>query len=1043
MDTERKNNLVGFVIAGGLIVAVILALGTMWMGNSARRDTVKAVRSVSLLYMDELAGRREQVVENNLNDNIRVINIALDMINEDALSDLEHMRMYQRNVKQLFDLERFAFVDDNGLIYTADEGIVDELDQYSFDYKTLSEPEISVKDLENPEKKVIIAVPIRDRNLYLEGKQLTVCFMEIDMEVMLQGASLKSQSSGATFCNLYTSDGTALSNTVLGGLAVEDNLLEALSRADYEEGYSYEQVAKDFSEGNRGNVSFNYDGFQETLSYVPVSGTDWFLTYLIRESVISDRISPVTEEIVLKSLVQSILTVLVLAMIFSFLIIQLRRNAKLTLEKETAETENRIKHQELEQRLALQQQLLEQKAEQEQQEKMITALASDYRSVYYIELDTDQGVCYQARDDLDGFKVGEKFAYMESVTAYCNKYILEEYREEFLSFIQPDAIRESLKESQVISYVYKINVGGKESYEAVRFAGVSHPGDSDDRLVHNVGACFMDVDAETRKSIEQRQALSEALAEAEQASKAKTVFLSNMSHEIRTPMNAIIGLNNIMLNEPDLPDKVRTNLQKTSDSAHHLLGIINDILDMSRIESGRMVVKNEEFSFAKNLEQVNAIISGQCRDKGITYECRTIGNIDDSYVGDGGKLKQIMINILGNSVKFTPEGGTVTFLIEEGRRYEGKAVLKMIFKDTGVGISPEFMPHLFDSFAQEDSFASNQYGSTGLGLALTKNFVELMNGRIEVESEKGVGTTFTVTVPLGESQRKDGTEKRIVNLENMSALVIDDDPIALEHAQIVLGQVGMSCDTASSGPESVEKVKLHHARREDYDLILVDWKMPEQDGVETTRQIREIVGKDTPIIILTSYNWDDVFEEAKDAGVDSFVPKPLFAGNVMDEFQHQFKKKTAAQNQAKADLTGRHILLAEDIAVNAEIMKMVLSMKEIESDTAENGRIAVDKYVEHPEGYYDAILMDIQMPEMNGLEATRAIRASGHGDAETIPIIALTANAFDEDVQRSMQAGMNAHLSKPVDPDILFSTLESLIGQRESIMESGKGGNNE
>jgi len=243
----------------------------------------------------------------------------------------------------------------------------------------------------------------------------------------------------------------------------------------------------------------------------------------------------------------------------------------------------------------------------------------------------------------------------------------------------------------------------------------------------------------------------------------------------------------------------------------------------------------------------------------------------------------------------------------------------------------------------------------------------------------------------------------------------------------VLGQAGIHCDTALSGAEGLEKVRLRHARREDYDLLLVDWKMPEMDGVEVTRQVRAIVGPQTPIIILTSYNWDEVSEEAKQAGVDSFVPKPLFAGSVLDQFSKAFRQKHEEQAVHRAELKGRRILLAEDVEVNAEIMVMVLGMREIEADVAENGRIAVDKYLAHPAGYYDAVLMDMRMPEMDGLEATRLIRASGREDAETIPVIALTANAFDEDVQRSMQAGMNAHLSKPVEPDVLFDTLETLI----------------
>ena len=1027
MENRRKNSTVMIAVAGVIILAVILIGGTVLMGRSAQKDTTDAVRSVSLLYLDELAGRREQVVANNLNNNISVIDIAIGMITDEDMSDLDHMRAYQRNVKQLFSLDRFAFVDSDGLIYTADEGIREEINDYPFDPQTITEPEIAIKRVDSPDKQVIVVVPIRDRELFIDGKQLVACFMELNMDVMLQGVSMKSQDSGTTFCNIYTSNGVALSNTVLGGLAAEDNLLEALAHAQYDEGYSVDEVVRDFSEGNKGVVTFTYNGIQETLSYIPVTGTNWMLTYLIRDSVISERISAASSKIIRRCVIQSLLALLVMSAMFIFILMQNRKNAALQLEKETSEAANRVKHQEMEQRLALQDQLLKQQAQQEEQARMITALASDFRSVYYLELDKDRGVCYQSRSDLHGFRAGEQFNYLESVTAYCNQYVLPEYREEFMRFIQPDAIREGLKENLVISYRYMIDVDGKVSYEAVRIAGVRHPEDREDHIVHTVSAGFADVDAETRKEIEQQHALSDALAAAEQASKAKTAFLSSMSHEIRTPMNAIIGLNSIPMNDPPASDKIKEYLKKSGDSAQHLLGIINDILDMSRIESGRMVFKNEEFSFAKMLEQVNTIINGQCRDKGLKYDCRTVGKVDDYYIGDAMKLKQVMINILGNAVKFTPEGGTVTFLIEEGPRFDGKATLKLTFRDTGIGMSKEYLPRLFDAFSQEDSSSTNRYGSTGLGMPITKSIVELMNGTIEVESEKGVGTTFTVTITLGESENKDNLDEGTLNPHEMRVLVIDDDPVALEHAQIILGQVGISCDIAESGAEGLEMVKLRHTRREDYDLLLIDWKMPDMDGVETTRQVRAAVGHDLPIIILTSYNWDEVADEAMRAGVDTFVAKPLFAGSVLDQFREAFRKKNEALVVNRADLKGRHILLAEDVAVNAEIIVMVLGMREVEVDVAGNGRIAVDMFSQHPAGYYDAILMDMRMPEMDGLEATRIIRGMDREDAKVIPIIALTANAFDEDVQRSMQAGLNAHLSKPVEPAALFETLEKLI----------------
>ena len=388
----------------------------------------------------------------------------------------------------------------------------------------------------------------------------------------------------------------------------------------------------------------------------------------------------------------------------------------------------------------------------------------------------------------------------------------------------------------------------------------------------------------------QRESLSNALEQANQANKAKTAFLSNMSHEIRTPMNAIIGLERIALNDPGISETTREHLEKIGLSAQHLLSIINDILDMRRIESGRMNVKNEEFSFAKALAQVNTIISGQCREK---------GTVDDYYIGDEMKLRQVMINILGNAVKFTPSGGAISFVVEEAARFHGQSTLRFVINDTGIGMSQEFLPKLFDAFSQEDSSRTSRFGSTGLGMAITKNIIELMNGTISVESEKDKGTTFTVTVTLTDCDRKDmGEEELDLHPHDLCALVIDDDPIACEHAQLILGQVGVNCEKALSGAEGVQMVKVRHARREPYNLILVDWRMPDMDGLETTRRIR-----------------------------------------------------------------------------------------------------AMDR-----------------------------------ADAKRIPIIALTANAFDEDVQQSVQAGLNVHLSKPVEPDVLFETLEELLHQEGSVM---------
>jgi CheY-like chemotaxis protein len=314
-------------------------------------------------------------------------------------------------------------------------------------------------------------------------------------------------------------------------------------------------------------------------------------------------------------------------------------------------------------------------------------------------------------------------------------------------------------------------------------------------------------------------------------------------------------------------------------------------------------------------------------------------------------------------------------------------------------------------------------------MAITKNIVEMMNGNIQVESEKGKGSTFKVTVTLINGTEHEEGEERALRPDEMTVLIVDDDPVACEHAKLVLEKAGIPSEIAGSGPEAIEKVTLRHARRDPYNLILVDWKMPEMDGVETTRKMREIIGHESAIIILTAYRWDDVLEEALASGVDSFLPKPLFASSVMEEFRSATRRKGVSSDKTKkkADLTGRHILLAEDVEINAEIMMMVLHSRQMEAELAANGRIAVEMFASRGEGYYDAILMDMRMPEMDGLEATRRIRTMDRKDAKEIPIIALTANAFDEDVQRSLQAGLNAHLSKPVQPEALFETLESLI----------------
>ena len=662
-------------------------------------------------------------------------------------------------------------------------------------------------------------------------------------------------------------------------------------------------------------------------------------------------------------------------------------------------------------------------------DNMITAMASDYRSVYHVDLDADDAVCYRADpEDPEQYAEGVHFPFHAHFADYCARHVDEKYRESFLHFIDPANIRAALATENIIAFRYLAHRGGTEYYEMLRMAGVRHPADREDHIVHAVGVGFTVIDSEMRKNLEQQSALADALAAAKQANQAKTAFLSNMSHEIRTPMNAIIGLNSLALRNENLPAETREYLEKIGGSARHLLGLINDILDMSRIESGRIVLRREEFSFRAMLEQINTMVMSQCGEKGLKYECQVLGGVSDYYIGDDMKLKQVLINILSNAIKFTNAPGSVSLIVERTGTFQDQSTLRFVIRDTGIGIDSAFLSRVFEPFSQEDSSRSSKYGSTGLGMAITRSIVELMNGSISVESRKGEGTAFTVIISLRNSAHQ-GPVTHYIRPDDMRVLIVDDEEIAAEHARMVLDEVGIQADTSLSGEEALQMLEVKHAKHTPYNLVLLDWKMPEMDGLEVARRIRSRFDNETTVIILTSFNWDEIMDEALHIGVDSFLAKPLFASNVIDEFERLARKNNMSlfKERKRADLKGRRILLAEDIFINAEIMKELLSMKEALIDHAENGRIAVDMFSASENGYYAAVLMDVRMPEMDGLEAARTIRGLDRPDAARVPIIAMTANAFDEDVQRSLQVGMNAHLSKPVEPELLYQTLEELI----------------
>ncbi|MBQ8706584.1 MAG: response regulator [Succinivibrionaceae bacterium] len=538
-----------------------------------------------------------------------------------------------------------------------------------------------------------------------------------------------------------------------------------------------------------------------------------------------------------------------------------------------------------------------------------------------------------------------------------------------------------------------------------------------------------DVTDVLKEEREKNQMLAVALKEAESANAAKTAFLSSMSHEIRTPMNAIIGLGNLALQSPSLQDETRDYLEKIGASARHLLGIINDILDMSRIESGKATLKMEEFSFADLLKQISTLVQTQCDDKGLLFQSQILGSLKKRYIGDDTKLRQVLINILSNAIKFTDAPGTVKFSVEQTADFESTATLRFIVEDTGIGMDKDFIPKIFEAFSQENSGRTNRYGSTGLGMAITASLVDMMNGTIEVDSEKGKGTRFTVTVSL-RNVAEDDFNQNAIGTGDMKVLVVDEDPIACAQAKLALDDAGIASDCLYSHDEIIRTLEISHGKSEPYNLLLMDWKLPGADGIALTKMIKQRFRNETAVLVMSSYSWEDIRDDAEKAGTDGFLSKPLAAQDAASKFRQVLSGRRSAQNstERKATLEGRRILLAEDIAINAEIMKKLLSMRGMTVDHAENGSVAVDMFQNSEHDTYSAVLMDVRMPVMDGLAAASAIRKLKRDDAAIVPIIAMTANAFDEDVQLSLQAGMNAHLSKPVNPTLLYDTLETLIG---------------
>ena len=526
------------------------------------------------------------------------------------------------------------------------------------------------------------------------------------------------------------------------------------------------------------------------------------------------------------------------------------------------------------------------------------------------------------------------------------------------------------------------------------------------------------------------QALSEAVAAAETANRAKTDFLSNMSHDIRTPMNAIVGLTAIAGANIENQDKVVECLGKITKSSRHLLGLINEVLDMARIESGRMSLAEEDFSLPELVDNLLTLTNPAIDEHHHQLEVHVEHIEHEAVCGDSLRIQQVFVNLMSNAIKYTPDGGNITFTIKEKPNgFSELGCYEFSIADNGIGMTPEFQKIMFEPFSRADDHRTTKVQGTGLGMAITRNIVNLMNGDIQVESAPNKGTKITVTVYLKLQKDEKEQEKELFDLP---VLVVDDDKTSCESTVETLREIGIAGEWVLTGKEAVERCYARHETNSDYFAVILDWKMPEMDGIETARRIRECVGQDVTIIILTSFEFSEIEEEARAAGVDAFMAKPLFRSRLtatLRQFTSGKKEKDARnylEDFAKTDYTGKRLLLVEDNDLNREIATEILGMTGVTVETAENGKIAVEKVAAAPENWYRLVLMDIQMPVMNGYEATAAIR-SLPGSRGKVPIIAMTANAFAEDVQLAKNTGMNEHIAKPLDLNKLNDVLKQWL----------------